>query len=110
MDEARADRNERLVRAVLDEVVADLALRSCHEMPLSRIAVHGGTSRALKTKARPSERAAMPSTQNLVVLVRLCGNVLSVVRNGEAVRVRKIGVYVTKPPSQAAVLELLRAP
>ena len=52
----------------------------------------------------------MPLTQsNLVVLVRIAGNVMAVVRNGEAVRVRKIGVYVTKPPSQAAVLELLRA-
>lgn len=52
----------------------------------------------------------MPLTQsNLVVLVRIAGNVMAVVRNGEAVRVRKIGVYVTKPPSQATVLELLRA-
>lgn len=52
----------------------------------------------------------MASTQsNVVVLVRIAGNVMAVIRNGEAVRVRKIGVYVTKPPSQAAVLELLRA-
>lgn len=51
----------------------------------------------------------MPLTQNLVVLVRIAGNVMAVVREGEGIRVRKIGGYVTKPPSQAAVLELLRA-
>lgn len=52
----------------------------------------------------------MSSTQsNVVIVVRLCGNIHAIVRNGEAIRIRSIGTYTTKPPNQHGVLELLKA-
>lgn len=52
----------------------------------------------------------MSSTQNLVVLIRICGNTLACVRNGEVLRVRKVGVSTGKPPDQSGALKLLRKP
>ena len=50
----------------------------------------------------------MHSTQNVVVLIRIAGNVLLCIRDGEAVRVRKVGVFTVKPPDQRQALRLLR--
>lgn len=51
----------------------------------------------------------MESNQSkVVVLLRIAGNVLACVRDGELVRTRKIGVFTVKPPDQTQVLKLLR--
>lgn len=44
----------------------------------------------------------------MVVLIRIAGSVLACVRDGEAVRVRKVGVYVVKPADQSEAMALLR--
>lgn len=46
--------------------------------------------------------------KNLVAIVRISGNVFCCVVEGQALRIRKVGVSTCKPPNQDAVLELLR--
>lgn len=50
----------------------------------------------------------MPLTQNLVVLVRIAGNVMACERDGEVLRVRKIGVSTSSPLNQMGLFALLR--
>lgn len=47
---------------------------------------------------------------NLIVLIRIAGNVLACIPNGSApVRIRKVGVSTSTPPNQRQAMELLRA-
>lgn len=50
----------------------------------------------------------MPSTQNVVVLVRIAGSVFAVERIAGKLRVVKVGTYRVSPPDQAGALEVLR--
>ena len=50
----------------------------------------------------------MKSGSNVVVLVRIGGNVFAVKRTANGVRVLRVGTYTQRPPDQAGALNLLR--
>lgn len=52
----------------------------------------------------------MESTQNVVVVIRIAGNVLACVRDGEVLRIRAVAKSTSKPADQSAALALLRCP
>lgn len=53
---------------------------------------------------------ALKSGENVVVLLRLCGNVFAVSRRGTGLRIRVVATFAkhAKPPDQSAAIKLLQ--